>query len=165
MENRLKYLVVTTIIVILFTLSACTRSLKETRFTIQNAKLNLVIAGDSSKFKDDIREKIIEKYRRQCNIYVVNIKKLNTIRPENYDAVVIMDTFMMLGKFNRSVKKYINQLKDDGNLVMFMTTGKPDSDYSYRDIDAITSASKMQYKDDVFKEITEKIDQIIGELK
>ncbi len=162
MKERTKYFVVATIIATLFVLTACARNLKETKFTVQNAKLNIVIAGDSSKFKDDIRKKVIEKYKRQCNISVVNINKLKTIRLDNYDAVIIMDTYMMLSMFNRSVKKYINSLKDKGKVVLFMTTGDPDSDFSYRNVDAITSASKRQNIDNVVKDITAKIDTIIG---
>ena len=57
-------------------LASCTRNVKETQFTTENAKFNLIIAGDSSDFKDKIRNKLIARYKNNTNIDVVNIKKL-----------------------------------------------------------------------------------------
>jgi len=46
-------------IVALAFLASCTRNVKETQFTTENAKFNLLVAGDSSDFKDRVRNRII----------------------------------------------------------------------------------------------------------
>ena len=67
-----QYISVLAIVALVF-LASCTRNVKETQLTTEKAKFNLIIAGDSSDFKDKIRNKIIDKYSNNGNIDVVNI--------------------------------------------------------------------------------------------
>ena len=71
-----QYISIVAIVALAF-LASCTRNVKETQLTTENAKFNLIIAGDSSDFKDKVRNRIIARYSNSGNIDVVNIKKLS----------------------------------------------------------------------------------------
>lgn len=144
-------------------LASCTRNVKETQLTTENAKFNLLIAGDSSDFKDGIRDRIIARYRNNGNIDVVNIDKLENIKPEDYDVILIMDTCIGCEDFNWSMKSFLDRLEDYDNVVLLMTTGYSHYEYSYGGVDAITAASRIADEEEIFTRLSEEIDRIIGD--
>ena len=144
-------------------LVSCSRNVKETKFTTENAKFNLLVAGDSSDFKDRVRNRIIAQYRKKGNIDVVNINNLKDIRPEDYDVILIMDTCIGCEDFNWSMKSFLDRLEDNNNVVLFMTAGNPHYEYSYGSVDAITSASRIANEEKIFTELSEEIDRLIGD--
>jgi len=145
--------------------ASCARQLQETRISAPDARLNFIIAGDASEFKDSIRSRLIDRYKPYCTIEVVNINKLKEIDPDAYDAVLIMDTCMADTRFNPSFKAFVDKLEDQDKVVLFLTAADPDWEFSYGDIDAITSASVMENEEMVVSRITEKIDAIIAKKK
>ena len=149
-------------IVALAFLASCTRNVKETQFTTENAKFNLLVAGDSSDFKDRVRNRIIARYRKNGNIDVVNINNLKDIRPEDYDVILIMDTCIGCEDFNWSMKSFLDRLEDNNNVVLFMTAANPNYEYSYGSLDAITAASKIANEEEILTELSEEIDKIIA---
>ena len=149
-------------IVALAFLASCTRNVKETQFTTENAKFNLLVAGDSSDFKDRVRNRIIARYRKNGNIDVVNINNLKDIRPEDYDVILIMDTCIGCEDFNWSMKSFLDRLEDNNNVVLLMTTGYSHYEYSYGGVDAITAASRIANEEEIFTRLSEEIDRIIG---
>ena len=155
--------ILTLAIVALAFLASCTRNVKETQLTTENAKFNLLIAGDSSDFKDGIRDRIIARYRNNGNIDVVNIDKLENIKPEDYDVILIMDTCIGCEDFNWSMKSFLDRLEDYDNVVLLMTTGYSHYEYSYGGVDAITAASRIADEEEIFTELSAEIDRIIGD--
>jgi len=149
-------------IVALAFLASCTRNVKETQFTTENAKFNLLVAGDSSDFKDRVRNRIIARYRKNGNIDVVNINNLKDIRPEDYDVILIMDTCIGCEDFNWSMKSFLDRLEDNNNVVLFMTAANPNYEYSYGSVDAITAASRIADEEEILTELSEEIDKIIA---
>jgi len=156
-----QYISIVAIVALAF-LASCTRNVKETQLTTQNAKFNLIIAGDSSDFKDKVRNRIIARYSNSGNIDVVNIKKLKNIRPEDYDVIVIMDTCIGCEDFNWSMKSFLDKLEDNNNVVLLMTTGYSHYEYRYGGVDAITAASRIADEEEIFTRLSEEIDRIIG---
>ena len=162
MRIRSEQYILTLAIVALAFLTSCTRNVKETQFTTENAKFNLLVAGDSSDFKDRVRNRIIARYRKNGNIDVVNINNLKDIRPEDYDVILIMDTCIGCEDFNWSMKSFLDRLEDNNNVVLFMTAANPNYEYSYGSVDAITSASRIENEEEIFTELSEEIDKIIA---
>ena len=163
MRIRSEQLILTLALVALAFLASCTRKVRETQLTTENAKFNLIIAGDSSDFKDEIRSRIITRYGDSGNIDVVNIKKLENIRPEDYDVILIMDTCIGCEDFNWSMKHFLDRLEDNNNVVLLMTTGYAHYEYSYGGVDAITAASRIADEEEIFIKLSEEIDRIIGD--
>jgi hypothetical protein len=156
-----QYISVIAIVALAF-LASCTRNVKETQLTTENAKFTLIIAADSSDFKDKIRNRIIARYRSNVNIEVVNIKKLKNMRPEDYDVILIMDTCIGCEDFNWSMKSFLDRLEDKNNVVLLMTTGYSHYEYSYEGVDAITAASRIANEEEIVTRLSEEIDRIIG---
>jgi hypothetical protein len=162
---RSEQCILTLAIVALAFLASCTRNVKETQLTTENAKFTLIIAGDSSDFKDEIRNRIIARYSNSGNIDVVNIKKLKNIRPEDYDVILIMDTCIGCEDFNWSMKNFLDRLEDNNNVVLLMTTGYAHHEYSYGGVDAITAASRIANEEEIVTRLSEEIDRILGDAR
>ena len=122
---------------------------------------SMVIASDSSEFKDSIRNRVIQQYQNEGNIEIVNIKRLKDIDPTDYDVVLIIDTCLAWSGFNPTLNSFLEDNQSKDNVVLFMTAGDPDWTYSYQGVDAITSASVVEKEDMKFQEITKQINQII----
>jgi len=151
------------VVLFLFLLApySCTKSVKETRISHEDAEFSIIIASDASEFKDSIRKRIIHRYQDEGNIDVVNIKRLKEVNPLDYDVVLIIDTTLAWSGFNPSLNTFLEENEHKDNVVVFMTAGDPDWTYSYQGVDAITSASVAENEDGIFEEISQQINQIL----
>jgi hypothetical protein len=139
---------------------SCTRNLKEIRLEQPGARSSLLIAGDASEFKDGIRTAIIDRYRATCTIDIINIDRLPKTSGSDYDAVLIMDTCLAWSNFNPSVKAFLNK-SQNRNVVFFMTADDPDWTFTYKGVDAITSASEKENQDAMIRRLSAAIDEIL----
>ncbi len=141
--------------------SSCTRNIVETKLENKNAKIRILIASDSSDYKDKIRNRVIDKYTNQASIDLVNIESLDDIVTEKYKAIFLIDTTMGWTTFNPSIKDFIEEHEDKKKIVLFMTAADPEFEFSYEGVDAITSASEPEYEEKTFQSITDELDKII----
>lgn len=142
--------------------AACSKKLVETSFAPDQAKYTILIAGDSSEFKDKIRGKLIDTYKNTATIKVVNINKLKKEDVGSVDAVVIMDTCFAWTGFNPSLKSFMKLPENRKKTVVFITAGDPDWSYQYEEVDAITSASNLNNEEDVYSRIKSELDRILN---
>jgi hypothetical protein len=153
------------LIILLFFTVSCIKNIKENKITTGNAKYNFMFASDSSEFKDSIREKLIAKYSGEASINLVNIDKIKDIKAKDYDVILIMDTCVAGARGNTSMDSFLTNLKDNKNVVLFITYGGSDCTYSNKGIDAITSASKIDDSEINYQKISKQIDKIITDKK
>lgn len=158
---KLKPFINALLVILFLTFTSCSSKVTKESIVIKDSVYKIVIASDQSDYKDAIRGMLIEKYKKNSSIEIVNIEDLGKIDDKNYDVVVILDTCMAWSGFNPSLKSFIDRKKEN-NTVLFISAGDPDWKYSYKGVDAITSASEMELKDDTYKKIVEQIDKIIG---
>lgn len=153
----------TAVVLILFVIiqTSCTKKLTEVRLVPEKPEFKMLIAGDSSEFKDRIRNRIIGQYKDYLDIHVVNIKSLKTTVAHDYDVVLIMDTCLAWSRFNPSIKTFMKNSDNRKKTVLFMTADDIDWEYSYKEVDAITSASVIENEEQVLSRITYQIDGII----
>ena len=142
-------------------ITSCTHNLKEKQLAQPGATTNLLIAGDASEFKDNIRNAIISRYKSRCNIEIINIDKLPKAIATDYDAVLIMDTCLAWSHFNNSVKTFLDKSHNQ-NVVFFMTVDDEDWSFTYNGVDAITSASEIENESSMTSKLTSAIDNILG---
>jgi len=157
----IRYLLFAALMVIIF--SSCSRNIKETTINNLNASHKIVIASNGSDFRDSIRERIIKKYSDNCYIEVINLDKLQTVEYDRYDAILVMDAIIAWGGFNPEMRNYIDSLNDKKKVVLFLSAGDEELKYSYKGVDAISSASVVEEEDKVVKEIIGKIDMLLAE--
>ena len=149
------------ILSVIFTAS-CTRNVKEQKILTDNAKCNLIFAGDVSAFKDDIRQKLIDKYKTHANIYIIGNDKLKELDPRKYDSIVIMNTCIAGSPSCRDLQTFINSNGRNNKIILFVTANNRSWKYSYNGVDAITAASKYGNPELIAQEISGRIDGIIA---
>lgn len=159
----IRYLLFAAWMVLFF--SSCSRNIKETTINNLNAPHKIVIASNGSDFRDSIRNKVIKKYSDNCYIEVINLDKLQTVEYDRYDAILVMDAIIAWGGFNPEMKNYIDSLSENKKVVLFLSAGDEELKYSYKGVDAISSASVVEEEDKIVQEITGKIDKLLLESK
>lgn len=142
-------------------LLSCARYVKESSHLQADARHHILIASDASDFKDAIRNRLVDHYKATANVDVVNLSTLENIQAEKYDAIVIMDSCWMKSHLNFSFKGFLDGLKDESHVVLFLTTGSHEWDYQYKNVDAITSASVVEDEEAVFKQLKSRIDSVL----
>ena len=148
------------ILVLMLTLS-CAKEIPEQRFTAENAKYDLLITGVTSEFKADIISRIVDRYKDQGNVNLVNMDKLDQLQCDDYDAILVIDSVQAWSYWNFSLNSFLEKTENCKNVVLLYTAGDPDWEYQYHELDAITSASMMEDLDRVFDELTYAIDVLI----
>ena len=148
-------------IMLIFAAMACTRQLKEQEFRNPQARIDLLIAGNTSSYKDALRNAIIRKYRGRANIRVVNLDKLGKITAGDYQAILIMDTCHAWTHFNQTVKSFLDRPAAKGRVVWFMTVDDTEEIYRHAGVDAITAASVLTNQESVVARLSRQIDTIL----
>ena len=140
---------------------ACAKKIPEQRFTAENPAYDLLITGVTSEFKADIIQRIIDRYKGKGNVDLVTLDHLDRLTCDDYDAILVMDSVRAWSLFNFSLKSFLEQTQDCGNVVLLYTAGNPNWKYQYHELDAVTSASQMDDQDRVFNELTYAIDLLV----
>jgi protein-tyrosine-phosphatase len=157
-----KTCLITAFILMTVFVSACAPKLYQKNSVAPNATFNLLVASDGTDFKNDIHDRVIAHYKNLGNIDNTTIDKIHLFNSDQYDVILIMDSCMARAGFNRSLKSYLNSNVSAQKIVLVVTAGDPDWQFSYSGIDAITSASVTENKDKIFTLVTLQIDQILS---
>ena len=75
--------------------------------------------------------------------------------------VLIIDTTLAWSGFNPSLNTFLEDNEHKDNVIVFMTAADPDWTYSYKGVDAITSASVMENEEGKLDEIVQRIDHLL----
>lgn len=162
MKRRHRFTVITFMFMVLLSTLGCTRSLKEQTLNTPQAQVDLLIAGDASEYKDQLRSTIINNYRNHANIRVVNIDKLSQTASEDFHAILIINTCLAWTRFNPNVLAFIEKPDVKEKVVWFMTVDDTDEQYHHNGIDAMTAASSVENQQKVSEQLIGKIDAILS---
>jgi len=123
-----------------------------------NCGKRVLIATQQSAFKDTVVSGIVDGLEKDsCYVKVIDLKKLAGESVAHYDALVIVTTCKMW-RLNRHARKFFKHLpeKDEGKIILLTTVGQK-YDSKMGQVDAITSASKMEKAGVVAESIVGKI--------
>ncbi|QXP58354.1 hypothetical protein [Olleya sp. HaHaR_3_96] len=121
----------------------------------------IVIATQGSPFKNAITKKIVNHYRSD-SIYmkIINVEDLQTIDPENYNAVIIIHTWENL-KPPMTVVDFFNKIgKEQNNVIVLTTSGQ--GYYKMQEVDAITGESRLDNVNVYTRQIIEKVNSLLS---
>ncbi len=149
------------LLVLCIALVSCARHVQEDRFIRADAAHRILIASSASEFKDALRSRLIDNYRPVANIEVIDIKALKEIDADAYDAIVIMDSCWARSHLNLSFKRFIDDLERNNHVILLLTTGSEQWDFTYENVDAVTSASLLDNQDKVFETLQKRIDEVL----
>lgn len=139
----------------------CTLPLKEQSFKTPQAQLKLLISGDASPYKDTLRSAIVENYRERANIQVTNIDRLGDISPDDFDAILIINTCLAWTHLNPTILSFMEKPAAAARVVWFMTVDDIDARYHHGGVDAITAASVVENQQGVTRRLIQEIDAIV----
>lgn len=128
-----------------------------------DGKAKILIGADATDLKNQIIKDLFNKYS-DYHFDITDLKKFSKSDYTDYSVIILMDEVWAGLKLNKKLQKSLNRMTADDKkkLVLFITAGDPDYKYQYEDIDAITSASKIDKKDSLILEIQKEIDEILG---
>ena len=154
------------LLLFVFTLSAsnflaCRSGMRQNVFENPDASHQILITGTTSEFKDIVVAGIVERYRQACHIEILPSSRVKRANFNNYSAIVIMDECRAWMAFNTRTMELIRKIKDKDRIILFITAGDPDWQFSTQGIDAITSASEKGKEGQVIEKISVRIDDLI----
>ena len=126
-------------------LSGCASQVEVIERGDRNCEKRVLIATQQSAFKDAVVAGIVEELEKEpCYVKVVDLKKLTEESTTHYSALVIVTT-CKIGRLNRHARKFFKHLpkKDEGKIMLLTTIGQK-YDSKMGQVDAITSASKIE---------------------
>ncbi|MBN2543433.1 hypothetical protein JXI42_11265 [bacterium] len=142
---------------------SCREGVKRAFYDLPGAEQKILITGNTSDFKDQIMDKLIDKYKTLYQIEVMTYDMLDEVNYDDYAVVLVMDECQAWMKFTKKAQKVVDQIEDKGKIVLFITSDDPDWEYTYQGVDAVTSASEEDRVTRMFEDIAFEIDRILRE--
>lgn len=115
----------------------------------------MLIVTQSSDFKDTLTKTLCDSLKKS-SVYIrgIDVGKLVEVRDEDWDRIVIINSFVI--ELNKDVDRFLTRALSPKKVLMFITSGGADwLPQPELKVDAITSASKTEYIDDVVHLITD----------
>ena len=126
-----------------------------------NSDKKVLIAAHESNFKEVLLNEVIDKLLSEgWYIKVINVSNLSGINTEDYNAVVIITTKMVMS-LHKYVADYIQNTDEKEKIVIYFTeVGKKSIiPRAYRNLDAISSASRIEKIDSIVTYIINNVNQ------
>jgi len=129
---------------------------KAESFEINNANptKKILIATQGSDFKNSL-VKILCDSLKKSSVYIkgIDLGELTEVDDKNWDRILIINALIV--RLNKNVERIITSTHTPEKILMFVTSGGADwLPQSYYKVDAITSASRMTYVNDLGHLIT-----------
>ncbi|KPL18328.1 MAG: hypothetical protein AMJ92_08535 [candidate division Zixibacteria bacterium SM23_81] len=140
---------------------SCRSRMQQDTFENPEASHKILITGTTSEFKDAVTEGIVNRYKDTCQIEIVPPGELKGIDHADYSSIVIMDELRMGKTFGGSTGELAQKVENKDKVILFITAGKRDWQFSAEGIDAITSASEEGEERSVIEKISARIDGLI----
>jgi len=124
-----------------------------------NPTQKILIATQSTEFKNDFTKNLCDSLvKNSAYIRGIDISKLSEINEDNWDRIIICNSFII--SLNKDANKFIKRVKTPEKIMMFVTSGG--ADWLPRpelNVDAITSASRIEYKNGLIHLVTDWVEK------
>ena len=122
----------------------------------------LLIAAQQSEFKETVVSKVVEGLEQDaCYVKVIDVKNLRKESTADYEAIVVVNTRKMW-RLNRHAKKFLKKVQESKKVVLLTTAGDPQWKAKGVQVDAITSASRMDEVGAIAETVLEKVRALLG---
>ena len=149
------------ILAIWYTYEYAMKEVKSMEINASNLEHKILIATQGSEFKDKVTLNLTEYYQPQSVfIKVVDAKSLETLVPEEFDAIIVIHTWEY-GKPPKEVRSFIerNEAYKD-KIVILATSGE--GSYKMDAVDALAGESILQNASAFSTKIISKVDAILA---
>ncbi len=162
MKNRVTTAVVLAWMVVV--VSGCTlRTVKTVEIgDMAQFEHSVLIATEYSDFKTAVVDGVIDALKNdRIYIKVIDVTNLKDENAEDYAAVVIVNT-CMAWTLSPEVLKFMDAVPAKDRLVVLATAGDEEWSPDLKDVDAMTSASKLENTAQVTAEVVGKIQSVLS---
>lgn len=116
----------------------------------------ILIATQQSEFKEVVVSRVLDGLVKDaCYIKVMDLKKLASESTGKYQAIVILNT-CWVWRLNRHARGFLKESSEKERIILLTTANDENWRPKKVQVDAITSASKMDRADSVAERIIEK---------
>ncbi len=146
-------------------LSACATSLPQPFDPHRTGEAKILIAMKNSEFKNAVVNRVLGELRKRGHSYrAVAPGGLKSETAESFEAVVILHSVHAY-RLPKSVHRFVNSTSDAGKarIIVLSTTADPRHQVAIKDVQAITSASKMSRVGEVSTKILNQISERLSE--
>lgn len=138
-------------------LYGCTTNLKISEYGSTKDQKKVLIAGESTEFKDKVNKLIIDELQKSgCYIKVVGLTEIINQNEHLYDVILLENT-CWAWELDKSVKNFLKKNPKNPKVIVFTTVGGEDWKPEI-EIDAVTSASTLD-------KVDKRADEILALIK
>ena len=128
----------------------------------KHCEKRILIATQQSEFKEVVVSRVLDGLLHDaCYIKVMDLKKIAGESTERYQAIVIMNT-CWVWRLNRHARNFLKDAREKERIILLTTANDEAWKPKKVEVDAITSASKMDKADSVAKHIIEKVRSLLA---
>jgi hypothetical protein len=138
------------------------RAVRTTEWGDLNAERRVLIATQTSEFKEAVVARIVEGLKE--DLYYVKVIDLKALKGEpatEYDAIVVVNT-CKAWSMSRGASRFVKNFEEREKVVLLTTAGGGDWMPKLGGLDAITSASKSNKVEPLANEIVGKVQKILN---
>jgi hypothetical protein len=138
------------------------QTLKPMEIGNENYKKSILIATQPTDFKKAVVAEIIEALKKDVNyIKVIDIKHLKNEPTVAYNAIVIVNT-CRAWSLSWKVSRYLEKTAEKEKIILLTTANGEDWQPKDKQVDAVTSASKLNKVDVVAESIVDKVRSLLA---
>ncbi len=145
-------------LLLLLLLSGCKQDLKQLSIGKDNNPQKILIAGDTSEFKQQVINKVISKLGQEKYYFkMIGLEDLAKEDTQSFQAIVLLNTFWA-GKIDGRVDNYLQNTPEKKKVIVFTSVGDSEVKCDLP-VDTITAASKLDQTDQRAEELAALIKQ------
>lgn len=124
---------------------------------VTNPEEKVLIATQSTEFKNLLVEKLIDSLKsKSVYVKVIDVDKLTEVSCDNWDRILIINSFII--RLNKEINNFLKKDSTKKTLLVVTAGGADWRPKQEIKVDAITSASRIEYTNSMTKLINDWLD-------
>ena len=126
-----------------------------------NAQLKVLIASQGTEFKNKLlNDLILQLQSDKKYISIIDVTSLEKENVSDWNVIVIIHT-TRAHQMPKSVKNYLKKSTNLSEVILIATSGGGDEMVAEFEVDAISTASRLDVTDQIIESIIIKVDEIL----
>ena len=129
-----------------------------------DSHIKVLIASQGSEFKDKLLNDLVQQLKSdKMYMSIIDVTSLEKENVTDWSAVVIIHT-TQAHHMPKSVRTYLERFSSLSKVVLVATSGGGDEMVTEFDVDAISTASRLESVDKIYKRTISKVENILDTL-
>jgi hypothetical protein len=148
-----------------YSTGCATKPITTTTIGVIDGRDKVLIATQKSEFKEAVVSKVIEDLEKNdLYIEISDLSELAKKSAKEYEAIVIINSYKYFN-FNKHVRNFLENTDklEQKKVVLLSTAGTPKWADKGEELDAMSTASKIDEVDNVSMNIVQRVNSILSE--